>query len=215
MAPPLFLAHALQSAICLLLLGSFPFTSTFSLVETGSTLYLGSVPYYIPTTPFITLNSLSLRQHYDAKKSSGGLLPVTVVNVNNSEFGIRELSDVVNGFAEDDVWGEGFLDGKSRRTNDILFFNIFFFLKKNWYIWKNRLRLGSLDFWAGFLRSIKNLKVLDLTLFPRFLIFEIGNAAVDFCHSRDFHEYQELIYMLELSQNSQMIPILYRCIRSR
>lgn len=121
MAFSLFSAHARQSAICLLLLSSFPCASAFSLVETGSTLYLDSIPYYIPATPFITLNSWSLRQHYDAKKSSGGLLPVTVVNVKNSGFGVKELSDVVSGFANDDVWGEGFLDGKSRRINHVFF----------------------------------------------------------------------------------------------
>ena len=95
----------------LILLVSFPFLFAFSLEDTGSTLYLDSIPYYIPATPFTTVDSASL-EDYHAKKSSSGLLPVTVVNVQKNKFGIKELNDVVSNFAKDDVWGEGFLGGE-------------------------------------------------------------------------------------------------------
>lgn len=111
MAHSRFPSGSLVSAIFLTLLTSVPLLSAFSLVETGSTLTLNSVSYYIPASPFTTIDPVSLNKYY-TKNSSSGLLPVTVINVKEQGFGVKELGDVVSGFAKDDVWGEGFLGGE-------------------------------------------------------------------------------------------------------
>lgn len=111
MAPSLVPSGPPVLAMLLILLVSFPLLSAFTLVGTGSTLSLNSIPYYIPATPFATIDPVSLNQDY-TKTSSSGLLPVTVVNVKEQGFGVKELGDVVSGFANDDVWEDGFLGGE-------------------------------------------------------------------------------------------------------
>lgn len=115
----------------LILLVSFPFLFAFSLEDTGSTLYLDSIPYYIPATPFTTIDPASLGD-YHAKKSSSGLLPVTVVSVQKNKFGVKELDNVVSDFAKDDVWGEGFLGGELQNITKTLVFLLDF----DFYAWQ-------------------------------------------------------------------------------
>ena len=81
---------------------------TASLMFTGQTLLLNDIPYYVPATPLITLPSFSSLANL---VSADGLVPVTVVALPTSNSSLSTLGAVVSGFAADDVWNEGFLEG--------------------------------------------------------------------------------------------------------
>lgn len=69
---------------------------------------LGDVPYYVPATPYTTLSSHGLNR----LQTVNGLAPVTVVSVTASNNSVGSLGSIVGGFAADDVWNTGFLEGR-------------------------------------------------------------------------------------------------------
>jgi len=80
------------------------------LTSTGQTLLLNEIPYYVPATPFATVPMLSSLQ---TLSSAGGLKPVTVVRLSASNNNLSSLESIIDGFGTgDDVWNEGFLEGK-------------------------------------------------------------------------------------------------------
>lgn len=90
-------------------------TNAFNLTSTGSTVELNGIPYYIPGKPFASLSTYSSQPLAGLKGLLGGLLPVTLVATASVDFTVEELDKTVHGFGEkDDVWGEGFLSGKSK-----------------------------------------------------------------------------------------------------
>ncbi|KAI4143390.1 MAG: hypothetical protein L6R39_004584 [Caloplaca ligustica] len=84
-----------------------PHVLSLSLTSTGGSLMLGDVPYYVPATPYTTLSSHGLNR----LQTVNGLAPVTVVSVTASNNSVGSLGSIVGGFAADDVWNTGFLEG--------------------------------------------------------------------------------------------------------
>ena len=84
-------------------------TRAGSLTSTGQTLVLNDIPYYVPATPFATLPFLKPLQ---SAAYAGGLAPVTVVRLSASNASLSGLEQAVSGFGVDDVWNEGFVEGK-------------------------------------------------------------------------------------------------------
>ena len=80
-----------------------------SLTSTGQTLVLNDIPYYVPATPFATLPFLKPLQ---SAAYAGGLAPVTVVRLSASNASLSGLEQAISGFGVDDVWNEGFVEGK-------------------------------------------------------------------------------------------------------
>ena len=82
-----------------------------SLTSTGQTLLLNDIPYYVPATPFTILpfpNALK------TLTSAGSLAPVTVVSVSSTNSSLGTLQTIVDEFGSDDVWNNGFLQGKCK-----------------------------------------------------------------------------------------------------
>ena len=79
-----------------------------SLESTGQTLVLNGIPYYVPATPFTTISVL---KPLKSAASAGGLVPVTILKLSASNANPSGLEQAIDGFGEDDVWNEGFLEG--------------------------------------------------------------------------------------------------------
>ena len=75
---------------------------------TGQTLLLNDIPYYVPATPFVTVPSSASLKNFG---SANGLVPVTVVALPSSNSKLSDVEAILSGFAADDVWNEGFLEG--------------------------------------------------------------------------------------------------------
>lgn len=94
-------------AVVLLALSACLTAGSFTL--TGQTLFLDNIPYYLPAIPANTVPPLnSLR----SLNSAGGLVPVTVLGTATTNLSSSTLESIIDGFKTDDVWNEGFLDGK-------------------------------------------------------------------------------------------------------
>ncbi len=82
--------------------------------DTGRTLTLGGVSYFVPTFPVSALHdssSLSVA----AKSASNGLVPFSVIPNSESIFDGGALQDIVQDWStKDDVWSKEFLRGASR-----------------------------------------------------------------------------------------------------
>ncbi|KAL9038422.1 MAG: hypothetical protein Q9214_005289 [Letrouitia sp. 1 TL-2023] len=83
-----------------------------SLAYTGRTLMLGDVAYYLPATPFSTLEVPGLGQ----LQGDNGLVPATVVSATAGNDSVGSLGTLIEGFATDDVWNTGFLE--AMKTDD-------------------------------------------------------------------------------------------------
>ncbi len=83
--------------------------TTATLTSTGQTVLLDDIPYYIPAAPFTTVSLLSSLKSLN---SASGLVPVTVVGVSASNSSLSSLESTIDGFGSDDVWNQGFLEGK-------------------------------------------------------------------------------------------------------
>jgi len=80
------------------------------LTSTGQTLLLNEIPYYVPATPFATVPVLSSSK---TLSPAGGLVPATVVRLSASNGKLSSLESIIDEFGTgDDVWNEGFLEGK-------------------------------------------------------------------------------------------------------
>ncbi|KAL8961000.1 MAG: hypothetical protein Q9193_002387 [Seirophora villosa] len=78
-----------------------------SLTSTGGTFMLGNLPYYVPATPYTTISA----QGFPRLRGVNGLAPVTVVSATAGSDNIGSLASIIRGFAADDVWNTGFLEG--------------------------------------------------------------------------------------------------------
>ena len=97
------------------------FTEAISLTSTGQTLVLNDIPYYVPATPFTTILPVPLLQSI---ASAGGLIPVTIVALSAGNASLSGLEQTIDGFEVDDVWNEGFLEGKSVCCTTIMLCNL-------------------------------------------------------------------------------------------
>lgn len=80
------------------------------LTNTGQTFILNDIPYYIPGTP---LTKLAPFRSLGSITNTGGLVPVTIVDVSSSaSSNTSTLETVIDGFGVDDVWNNGFLEGQ-------------------------------------------------------------------------------------------------------
>lgn len=81
--------HSLASTVC----------------QTGQTVELDGIPYYLPATPVTTLRY----DHFHGK--SNALTALTVITANGSSYGGSDLSKTIAYYkAHDDVFSEGFLE---------------------------------------------------------------------------------------------------------
>ncbi|KAL8758262.1 MAG: hypothetical protein Q9199_001615 [Rusavskia elegans] len=90
-----------------LLLSLVPYVAALTLKSTGGTLMLGDIPYYVPATPYSTVSVRGLGR----LQSVNGLSPVTVIGATASNATAGSLGSILAGFATDDVWNSGFLQG--------------------------------------------------------------------------------------------------------
>ena len=103
-----FLKHMHIDILALsFLLSLIHFTST-TLISTGQTVVIEDIPYYRPPTPYATV---SLTPTLNSATFSAGYLPVTVVGASATNASSSTLGSLIGGFAFDDVWNEGFLQG--------------------------------------------------------------------------------------------------------
>ena len=81
-----------------------------ALTSTGQTLLLDDIPYYVPATPYTKVSGFpSLKP----ATSANGLVPVTVLGLPSTDGSLTTIQSIIAGFsAVDDVWSQGFLDGK-------------------------------------------------------------------------------------------------------
>ena len=101
------LAAILNWAIVSILLASH--LTTAVLTFTGQTLLLDGIPYYVPPTPY---TQVSLPTTLKSATSANGLVPVTVVGVSTTNSSLGAIEGIIDGFASDDVWNPGFLEGE-------------------------------------------------------------------------------------------------------
>ena len=93
--------------------------TTAALTSTGQTLLLNGIDYYVPATPYIKVSSLPI---LNSVASAAGLVPVTVVEVSAANSSQSSIEGIINGFGFDDVWNEGFLEGRSTRHPPVFIF---------------------------------------------------------------------------------------------
>ena len=76
-----------------------------TLLQTGQTVELNGIPYYVPAAPVLTLHDVP------ELANLGSLAPLTVLVSNESTFDAADLRDTVSAYkTADDVWSEGFLE---------------------------------------------------------------------------------------------------------
>lgn len=82
-------------------------------LNTGITLSLNGILYYLPGKPFSSGHaSIYTTCASRSKTSSIGLVPITVVNSSSATVNLGALESVIDAFSQqDDVWGESFLSG--------------------------------------------------------------------------------------------------------
>lgn len=85
------------------------------ILNTGTTLSLNDILYYLPGKPFSSGHSSIYALCASSGKTSGlGLVPVTVVTSTTGNVGLGSLQTVIDTFGKrDDVWSEGFLSGET------------------------------------------------------------------------------------------------------
>ncbi len=82
--------------------------------DTGRTLTLGGVSYFVPPSPVSALHDVSALS-VAAKSASNGLVPFSVIPTSKLIFDGSALEETVNEWADrDDVWSKEFLTGASR-----------------------------------------------------------------------------------------------------
>ena len=88
-----------------------------SIQSTGRTLTLGGISYFVPPSPVSALHdALALAV---AKKSSGELIPFSVIPTSKTVFDQNALQATIDTWsAKDDVWSESFLAGMSSQACD-------------------------------------------------------------------------------------------------
>lgn len=92
----------------LLLLAFLAPLTVDSLTLTGQTVILNEIPYYVPAVPITTLPAIA------SIAAPGSLAPVTVVGNSDATINTSssDLGSIIEVFKADDVWNEGFLEGK-------------------------------------------------------------------------------------------------------
>lgn len=82
--------------------------SSYNFVSTGQTVELDGIPYYLPPAPVAILNG---EKKLRSKASeSGGLIPLTVVVANGTDYSSQDLQATIARYtATDDVFSPGFL----------------------------------------------------------------------------------------------------------
>ena len=85
------------------------------LEASGSTVSLGGIPYYIPGNPIASENvNVYATCSSRSKKSTLGLVPITVVDLSSTTFSLATLETTVTAFEkQDDVWTNAFLSGNT------------------------------------------------------------------------------------------------------
>ena len=79
--------------------------------DSGRTLTLGGVSYFVPPSPVSALHD-GIALSIAAKSASGGLVPFSVIPTSKFVFDSGSLQDVVDDYsAKDDVWSKEFLTG--------------------------------------------------------------------------------------------------------
>lgn len=83
-------------------------TVSYSFTPTGQTVELDGIPYYLPAKPVTTLHAdIVLRKK---ASTSGGLVPLTVIVANETQFSNQDLQATLASYsAADDVFSPGFL----------------------------------------------------------------------------------------------------------
>lgn len=85
-------------------------SSPAPLVDNGTVVTLGGVPYYSGGTPVAMLSVVSDHELQTLAALDSDVLPMTVIRTNNSAFGIAEFNETVSSFNDiDDVFTQDFL----------------------------------------------------------------------------------------------------------
>ncbi|RMY48038.1 hypothetical protein D0865_08325 [Hortaea werneckii] len=85
-------------------------SSPAPLVDNGTVVTLGGVPYYSGETPVAMLSVASGHELHTPTLLDADVFPMTVIRTNNSAFGIAELNDTISSFNDmDDVFTRDFL----------------------------------------------------------------------------------------------------------
>ena len=79
--------------------------------DSGRTLTLGGVSYFVPPSPVSALHD-GIALSIAAKSASGGLVPFSVIPTSKTPFDGTALQQTVDEWsAKDDVWSKEFLTG--------------------------------------------------------------------------------------------------------
>lgn len=89
--------------------------SAAALISTGQTLLLDDIPYYLPPLPY---TKVSFLPPLVSVASTAGLVPVTVVAASATNSSQGTLQSIIDGFGSDDVWSQGFLEGKWVKSSE-------------------------------------------------------------------------------------------------
>lgn len=83
-------------------------------LNTGTTLLVNGILYYLPGKPFSSGHSGVYASCASGSTTSGlGLVPITVVSSSFAASDVAALQTLVDTFGkQDDVWGEAFLSGE-------------------------------------------------------------------------------------------------------
>ncbi|CZT17353.1 related to D-mandelate dehydrogenase [Ramularia collo-cygni] len=91
---------------------------SYSLVPTGQTVELDGVPYYLPAEPVTTLHDENTLR--SKALECGGLVPLTVVITNSTQYNSQNLQTTISTYAAtDDVFSNGFLAAIYIQQTDI------------------------------------------------------------------------------------------------
>ena len=92
-------------------LGRVASAAQASIQQTGRTLTLSGIPYFVPPTPVSALRDV-IALSIAAKSASDGLVPFSVIPTSKTPFDGTALQQTVDEWsAKDDVWSKEFLTG--------------------------------------------------------------------------------------------------------